>query len=344
MLRLTLLVTLGAAMIAIVVLWAAFGGGSPPIDARYALANCRTIALRDIDTGKTLAGISDMAILADGDTLVLSAFDRSDQTRPFGGMFSLSLFDLERGVDEIEVEGIVKSYQLPGGIFPQGLDYDPSTGRIAFINDIGDESTAVIEVIEPEGPIWTPVKRYTHDAFCRMNDVAFDFGGNLLVTRERANCGLSVMDALPFYPTGLMLVVAPDGTVGTTEDRYYLPNGVVLGPTGLPIVAEMRAERLTGDVERLMPGAPDNMTIDDDGAIVTAVHPSIWTFFLYANGFAFSSPSRVVRYDPGPSVLEVLLDDPGGDLMSAIGVALLEEDRLYLGSVVDEGIAICEPS
>ena len=330
-------------MIAVIVLWLAFGGSSPSLEARYALQNCRTVSLRDVDTGKLLAGISDMVLLPDGDTLVLSAFDRSDQTRPFGGLFGVSLFELARGARELEVEALVKDYQLAGGVHPQGIAYDDSNGRIAIINDIGVERRAVIDVIEPQGTQWVPVARHTHEAFCRTNDLAFDFGGNLIVTRDRASCRLNVIDALPFYATGILLTVSPEGLVRASEEHYFLPNGIVMGPTDQPIVAEMRAERLSGDVERLMPGGPDNLTLDD-GAIVAAVHPSLWKMFLYTNGFAFSSPSRVVRYDPDQGELEVLLDDPGGDLLSAVGVGLLEEGRLYLGSVVDEGLGVCNAS
>lgn len=336
--------SLGAAMIAVIVLWLVFGGASPAIEARYALEDCRRVDLRDPDTGKRLAGISDMALLSDGDTLVLSAFDRTDETRPFGGLFGVSLFELERGATELPAEPIVKPYDLAGGVYPQGIDFDPSSGRLALINRVGGEGNAVIDVIERQGDLWLPVERYAHEAFCRASDVTFDFEGNLLVTRDRANCHLSVMDAMPFYPTGLLLVVTPDGTVRATEDRLYLPNGIVIGPTGLPVVAEMRAEKLVGEIERPMPGGPDNLTIDRDGAVVAALHPSLWKFFFYLNGFAFSSPSRVVRLDPASNRLEVLLDDPGGDLMSAVGVGLLEEGRLYVGSVTDDGIGICESS
>ena len=344
MLRLSILASLGVAMIAVVALWLAFGGSSPSVAARYALENCRRVDLRDVDTGRLLAGVSDMALLPDGDTLLLSAFDRTDQTLPFGGLFGVSLFELERGAAELEVEAVIKPYDLAGGVSPQGIDFDASSGRLALVNSVAPEDYSVIDVVERQGELWMPIARHTHEAFCRINDVAFDFGGNLLVTRDRSSCALNVVDALPFYATGLLLVVTPDGTVRATDERLFLPNGVIMGPTGRPVVAEMRAEQLTGDVERLMPGGPDNITIADDGSLVVALHPSLWKYFFYLNGFAFSSPSRVARVDPSTRDLEILLDDPGGDLMSAVGVALLEEERLYLGSVTDDGIGICEPS
>ena len=339
MLRLSLLVSLAAAIVAVIVLWVVLGG-SPPLEARFALESCRKVNLRDVDTGKQLAGISDMVLLPDGDTLVLSAFDRSDLTRPFGGLFAVSLFELARGSGEIEVEALVKDYQLAGGVHPQGIAY--SGGRIALINGAGDG--AFIDVIERRDSLWTPVARHSHDAFCRLNDLAFDFGGNLLVTRDRASCRLNVIDALPFYATGIVLTVSPEGQVRASDERYFLPNGIVMGPTDQPIVAEMRGQQLSGEIDRPMPGGPDNLTVDEDGAIVAAVHPSLWKMFLYTNGFAFSSPSRVVRFDPGPSELEILFDDPGGDLLSAVGVGLLEEGRLYLGSTVDGGLGVCGAS
>lgn len=340
--RFGLLLSLGAALVAVLAMWLMFGG-SPTLSARYALGNCRNVALRDVDTGRLVAGVADLLVLPDGDTLVVSAYDRGDETLPFGGLFATSLLDLERGSAEVAVTPLIKDYLIAGGVHPHGIAYDRAQGHLALINTLGSENAAVIDVIEQEGEDWVPVVRHTHEALCRANDLVFDVEGNLLITRDRAQCGLSIIDSIPFYPTGVLLSLAPDGSLRAGEERYYLPNGIVMGPSDVPIIAETRAERLTGDVELPIPGGPDGMTVDDRGGIVIAVHPSLWQVYLYLNGFAFSSPSRVVRYSQETGALEVLFEDPSGRVLSAVGIGLLEEDRLYLGSLVEDGIAICEP-
>ena len=46
------------------------------LPARFALEDCRRVALTDIGSGRPIVGVEDMALLPDGDTLILSAMDR----------------------------------------------------------------------------------------------------------------------------------------------------------------------------------------------------------------------------------------------------------------------------
>lgn len=337
-----LLFSVAVALLAALGLWLLVGG-TDPLPARFALEDCRHISLRERSSGKLVEGAEDMLMMPDGDTLAVAAIDRSDQTRPFAGLFRVSLFDLEQGGDEVEVSTLVPTYNVLGGIYPQGIALDPASGDIAIINRIGPETRTVIDVVTWDGDRYASKARYDHKAFCRANDLTFDLGGNLLITRDRARCELSVVDMIPFHPSGLLLTITPQGEIIASKERYYFPNGIALGPTGKPIIAETRAGRLSGGyVEALLPGGPDNLTVDDQGALIAAVHPSLWTLFRYLNSLAFSSPSRVIRADPERSDIEVLFDDPGGDVLSAVSVGLMRDGKLYMGSVADEGIAVCE--
>lgn len=340
--RVGLLISVGLALVAVIVAWIIFGG-TTPLEARFALADCRKISLRDAETGKLIKGAEDMLFLPDGDTLVVAAYDRADEVLPFTGIFGVSLLDIDQGTEEITVEELIKSYNLQGGVKPQGIAINASGDRLAIINRVGPEYRTVIDVMEWQGDLFRRGERHEHEAFCRANDLTFDLSGNLLITRDRAQCRLSVIDMVPFYATGILLTLTPEGELSAGEERYMFPNGIVMGPTGNPIIAETRAARLSGGyVDTVLPGGPDNLTVDDQGALIAAVHPSLWQLFLYLNGFAFSSPSRVIRADPERTDIEVLFDDPDGELMSAVSVGVMFEDRLYMGSAVDEGILVCQ--
>lgn len=340
--RYGLLISIGVALLAVIAAWIVFGG-TPPLDARFALSDCRHVDLRDTETGDLVAGAEDMVFLPDGDTLLVSAFDRADERRPLTGLFGVSLLDLQQGTEEIAVEALIKSYTLRGGVKPYGIALSSSGERLALINRVGPEDRTVIDVLDWEGDYFRPTERHEHEAFCRANDLTFDLSGNLLVTRDRAQCRLSPIDMIPYHATGIVLTLTPEGELSAGEERYMFPNGIAIGPTGSPIVAETRAGRLSGGyVDALLPGGPDNLTIDDQGALIAAVHPSLWQLFLYVNGFAFSSPSRVVRADPERTDIEVLFDDPDSELMSAVSVGVMRDGRLYMGSAIDDGIVVCE--
>ena len=342
MLRFSFLLSLAVAIVTVLVLWFVYGG-SESLPARFALEDCRRVALHDARSGKAIAGAEDLALLPDGDTLVVSALNRSDQIRPFGGLFGVSLLDLARGGDEVTARKLVETWDLRGGVHPHGIALDPAGERLAVVNRIGPENRAVIDILEWGDGRFRPVMRAEHEAYCRANDLAFDFDGDLLITRDRARCEGSIVDWVPFHPTGLLLTLTPEGRLAVGGERYFFPNGIAMGPTGLPVIAETRAARLVsrhGFVP--LPGGPDNLTVDDQGAVIAAVHPSPWWLFLYRNGLAFSSPSRVVRTDPDGGAKEVLFEDPGGDILSAVSVGLMHDGGLYMGSLIDEGIAVCQ--
>lgn len=342
--RFGLLLSVAVALIAVFVLWV-FVGGTEPLPARFAHSECRKVSLRDASSGKLVAGAEDLAILPERDILVVAAMDRSDETLPFSGIFELSLFDVEQGLPEVQVKELIRTYDVPGGIKPQGIDIAPDGQRLAFVNHVGgrrNKSLSVIDVMEWDGGYFVPAARHEHEAFCRANDLAFGIEGNLLITRDRAQCELRPIDMIPFHATGLLLEIRPEGQLIAHDERYFFPSGIVLGPTGNPIIAETRAARLSGGyVDTVLPGAPDKITVDDVGALVVAVHPSLWQSFLYSNGFAFSSGSRVIRADPERTDLEVLFDDPDGEVMSSVSVGLMHEGKLYMGSNIDEGLIVC---
>lgn len=340
--KIGLLISLTAAIAAALGVWMVMGGAEP-LPARFSLDQCRHVALRHAQTGRPVKGAADMALLPDGQTLAVAAIDRGDTRRPYSGLFAVDLFDVAQGTDEVEVDELVPSYSLQGGVRPLGIALDATGERLAVLNKVGRDAEVVIDLLERRGGRYRRDQRYTHRALCRAHDLAFDPEGNLLITRDGADCGAGIVDYLGWSTSGLLLTLSPEGKLSAAELRYDHPSGVAIGPTGEPVVAEMRTGALSGaGLDAALPGAPDNLTADDEGALVAALHPSLWSLILYENGLGFSPPSRVVRIPPEGTGIELLYDDPEAKLMSAAGVALMHDGKLYIGSLYDAGIVVCE--
>jgi arylesterase/paraoxonase len=94
-------------------------------------------------------------------------------------------------------------------------------------------------------------------------------------------------------------------------------------------------------------GSPDNITVAGDGGLVVAVHPKILDLAKQRKDRAFRAPSTVLCVSPrsksGARAIETLYADRGEN-QSAASVALKSGDRLFVGSVYDDHILICDPS
>ncbi len=92
-------------------------------------------------------------------------------------------------------------------------------------------------------------------------------------------------------------------------------------------------------------GCPDNITLASDGEIVAAVHPKILDLARQERDRRFKAPSAVRYISPaalrGDGHPEALYDDPG-DEIAAASVAVKVGDRLFIGSVYDDHILICD--
>jgi hypothetical protein len=71
------------------------------------------------------------------------------------------------------------------------------------------------------------------------------------------------------------------------------------------------------------------------------VHPSIWRYAAALKLGLGKAPSRVVRIDPASAEVEVVFDDPRGDVFAGATVAVERDDVLILGSATDEGLLVC---
>ena len=313
------------------------------LPARFAVEDCRQVALTDTGSGRPIVGIEDMALLPDGDTLILSAMDRLARDRrpavaPEGGLFEVSLKRLAAG--EAWAAPIVGPGAVEGGLFPLGLAVSSDGERLAFINRGRDGTVSIVAgTLRPRG--FSVRAARSDPLFCRANDVMFSGSGAMTVqvTLDRGDCGLSWADWKPGSATGRVVSVDLGGLASPKIEQTGLAfaNGIA----GL-YVAETRAARLHHrmDLPLALPGGPDNLTWDGLGGLIAALHPSLFRIAAYRYGYQDRAPSRIVRVELDRKI-EVLFDEPAGALFSGASVAVLAGGVLVAGSMRDAGLLVC---
>jgi hypothetical protein len=314
------------------------------LPARFALEDCRRVALDDTGSGRPVIGVEDMALLADGDTLILSATDRLARqwrrdTAPEGGLYQVSLKRLAAG--QTWAAPIVGSGAIEGGLFPHGIAVSGDGERLAFINRGRDGTVSIVGGSLRRGAFTVRTAR-SDPLFCRANDLEF-FGDGamaLRVTLDRGDCGLAWADLKPGATTGRVISVNLAGLAPPKVEQTGLAfaNGIA----GL-YVAETRGWRLHHLLDRAVevPGGPDNLNWDGLGGLIAALHPSLFRLAAYRYGYHDTAPTRIVRVDLDRNV-EVLFDDPAGQVFSGASVAVLAGGVLVAGSMRDAGVLVCQ--
>lgn len=316
----------------------------PPdaLPARFTLDDCAHIQLTDSGTGLPVVGVEDMELLPDGETLVLSAanalaLERRPSRAPEGGLYEVSLPRLTDGSNW--ASPLIPAGTVVGGLFPHGLAVSDDGRRIAFVNRSRDGGVSVVDGTLSAGSFTTRATR-SDPELCRANDLMFAGEGQALrLTLDRGHCGISWADLKPGSTSGRVVSLDTAGTAPPRieETGLSFANGIA----GL-WVAETRAFRLHHRLDRAvdLPGGPDNLTYDGLGGLIVAVHPSIPRAAAYLHGWRDNAPSRLLRVDIDRRI-EVLFDDPLGELFSGASVGVLAGGVLVAGSVLDSGLLLC---
>ena len=132
------------------------------------------------------------------------------------------------------------------------------------------------------------------------------------------------------YANGLAPLGGGGLALAATREKAVL----VLAPDGDGSFTQSRKIRV--------PGGPDNITTNERGALVVAVHPDLLRLGLQRRLGWGRAPARVVEVDPATGRTRLLLNDPGARKMSAITGAAENGAMLYAGSAVDRGVLVCE--
>lgn len=329
----------------------------------YAKEQCRRVRLVDSSTGKSIVGIEDLSLDRRKGRLFLSAYDRLAVAKavrerafsvPEGGIYEISYKALvETDAAEMTVAPLINREDVPGGLRPVGVSYDPDTEEIAFVNrgyqKINEKwsMTPRVQRISQDGAVYVagegPAPRHANNILAE--------GGELFVTFDHGLAGwrAKIEEALSWRKSG---VVDRDGRMLFDGAAYAnglarLANGdiALAGTRERAIIILQKSARGLGLLARIpVPGGPDNVTIADDGGIVTAVHPSMLRIGLNRLFGIGRAPSRVVKVDEKTGAAEILFDDISGALFSAATVAIESAGALVLGSVTDEGLLVCKRS
>ncbi|MEM7684808.1 MAG: hypothetical protein AAF293_08275 [Pseudomonadota bacterium] len=309
-----------------------------PVVAALGVQDCRRVELTDRDTGWAVSGAEDLALAPDGNRVIIAAHDRRNATRPNGAIYALDLWTLGSATS-LGVVNLLPETQRQRTFRPHGIALSEDGSRLAIVNRVA-EREAVVEIGDLTATNWFIDKRLTGNSLCRANDLVFleREVETLMITLDRANCGPSVEDLIPGSTTG-RIALWDGGRLNVIREGLSFPNGI----SGA-FVAETRKSRIlrpAGEPIRLS-GGPDNITRLDDRHILVAVHPSLRRLWLYLQDVWPTAPSRIVRTNVLTAEVDVLFDDPGGELFSGATSAVLTDKLLIAGSVADDGLLVCE--
>ncbi len=326
---------------------------------RYDLADCRRVALVDAESGEPVRGAEDLALDAERGRLFVSAYDRRAVEKavrkkrdalPHGGIYAISLdmlFDPQ--TEDITASSLAAPKDFAGGLRPHGLSYDEDNHELVFINRtyVRDgrrwRMEPHLQRIGANGEMFVGAPAPAH---CAANDVAAD-EGNVVTTFDHASCGFggSLENIFRLKRSGLADESGPVFTKAAFANGVaHLDDGEIAMAATRESAVLLLAPSGDGFGERAriaLPGRPDNLTVSADGAIVAALHPSL-SKLASARKFGLGkAPSRIVRADAAGGDVEILFDDPEGDLFGAATAAVETGQGLVAGSVIDEGLLVC---
>ena len=301
-----------------------------------------------------------------------------DYTR---GIAYLSIQDREALIKGENTQGFIgkidlnkKPYQLvsaltkqPEHLRPHGLSlYIDNRGKrhLAVINhpkNRGKEPEVIDLFTEANNGMFDFVRSVSDPLFQSPNDV-------LLVDKEKFYVGndkggVSTLDKIQEQlGRPMSTVVYFDGqSARIAMDNLSSVSGINLSPDRLTVYAsETNAKRMAllkrslidGSLVKVntikLSGSPDNINVLRDGSLVVANIPKVWAliqhFIALQNNEYKPAPSQVIKIDfddrGNHTVKELFMSD--GNDMSTTSVGVIWSDKLFMGSIDDKQMYICE--
>jgi hypothetical protein len=331
-------------------------------EAQFPTGQCRRIALVDASTGEAVVGAEDLSLDPLMRRVIISAYDRREVERDAakgastlaeGGVYAVSLDDLAGEATSLTVSSIVSRDTVAGGLRPHGVAFDAARREITFVNRSYQKINGhwrMTPRIERAGADGAVLIGDGGAPRCSANDIAL-LDHRIFVSFDHAACGWrgGVEDLFASQASGIDMASGE-----TVFEKARHANGVASLPDRHLALAATRDksvlvldEKADGFemVRRIeLPGAPDNVTVAEDGKIIAAVYPSLFAIGAQRKLGIGRSGSRIVEADPATGKTALLFDDPGGKVISAASVGLEAEGMLVIGSSVDRGIAVCKRS
>jgi hypothetical protein len=345
----------------------------------WAEAACRHVIV-EAPGSRVVSGAEDLAVDRDRGVLYLSAFDRravaARRLEPsgrliLGGIYAVPVAALAeaRRVTARDVSAEFKRQHdfRPHGI---GLYREGGTARALFAvnrsyRQVGGDwkRSDRVEMFDLDSHGLRHRKTVAHPLMCRANDVAALGPGSFLVTNDHGTCAGFGKLAEDVAGLSASYVLHYDGKV-TRKVATNIPfaNGIVVGAGGQVYVAATRghgihvydlktllaATKPLSSVPSVIPvgSGVDNLSFDNDGALLAAVHPSMFKLAVHLRGWlgpleAESHVARIPLDKPMRARPSVIFKDNGIKFPAATS-AVAVGSLTVIGSVTAPGIMVCK--
>jgi arylesterase / paraoxonase len=246
--------------------------------------------------------------------------------------------------------------------FPHGLGLwrDATTARLFAVNHGQNGQRHSIELfdIQADGAL-RHAETITGSLLRSPNDVA-PFGPEAFFAANDPFSPPSVWRRLQTYlliPNG-DLVGQVDGRMAQVAQGFKFANGVAIGPDLATVLVADSTSRSVSAFERAparmqlasrgvlsLPMAVDNLTWEASGSVLVAGHPKPLAFQAHARDpERVNSPSAVYVFRGGGFSGASLLFADHGARVSGASVAVRDaRGRLYIGSVYERFVLLCDP-
>lgn len=312
--------------------------------------SCRTL------TG--IVGAEDIAIDRRDRLVFLSATDRratAGKPSRTDGLYTLPLDHPEAGFTRLAA--------TPGDFHPHGIGlFRAADGSLTLmaVNHMGPGQSAIdiFEVAVAGGAATLrEIGAIQSDRLVSPNDIAAVGKGQFYVTNDhgsRTQFG-TTLETYLLLPRANVLYF--DGSVfKEVATGLVFANGIALSPDGNHLyVAETSARRLqtfardafsgklTPENSFALPSGPDNIDVDDTGALWIAGHPNLIAFLDYVGDPSKPSPSQILKVTVAggiPQTAEPIYTNPGREI-GASSVGAVADGHLFIGSVFDPKVLDC---
>ena len=244
---------------------------------------------------------------------------------------------------------------------PHGLDYfiDPGTGEeYLFVIDHRGTHDAVM-IFRLSGTALRLVREVLASDTTSLNDLSAVSTDQFYVTSDH-NSKSRLAKACSDYlrlPAGYVLYF--DGIrLRPVASSINYANGIAVDRDKRHVyVASMLREKIiqferdpqTGGLRRQgeirLRGSPDNITLGEDGALVVAIHPRILDLARQRSNRTWRAPSEILHitrdaHTQAHSCVTIYADP--GQHLSAASAAVMAGGRLFVGSVYDDHLVICD--
>ncbi len=325
----------------------------------YQALSCERLELSH--NGKALIGIEDMAYDTRLGKIYLSAYDR--RTGEPGGIYYFSSTDKDSAVTRLSLpQTDAQSY------WPHGFSFTHDDKGQIYLDvierDLKDPDTMRAHISLYHWQSASPdniqlLSRIEKEALCAANNVTraqqasphSDGSQSFYITQDHQSCNAKAQkreDIISPRSSSLLHYRQDEDKLSTIWENLSYANGIALTSKAY-YLAETRGKKIhifgldaDNKIDPLgaikLPGGPDNLSVHND-QIIAALHPNLIRFAAYRAGWGPRVKSRISIISPHKQVSNY---DIASQKISGATIALIANDKLYLGAAYDEGLAVCE--